>query len=299
MKRFLSIGECMVEFADLGNGTFAQGFAGDTFNTAWYARRILPSDWHVDYFSAVGDGRISADMLAFMEKSGVGTQHMRRIPGAAPGLYVITLEKGERSFSYWRDTSAAKQLAREPALLERACREADAMFVSGITLAILTPDEADTLLDILAAEKAAGKLVAFDPNFRPRLWAGRSDAQSLMLKAATAASLVLTGCDDEQALFATRDPAAIAIRYGKAGASEIVVKDGGNGATIFAGGTSAHVLATPPAALVDTTAAGDSFNAAYMAARLQGRTPEHAATEAARIAAQVITQHGALVPVAP
>ncbi len=124
--RFLSIGECMVELSRRRvKACCGKGFAGDTFNTAWYARACLPPAWSVDYFTALGDDPMSDEMVAFMGKAGIGTDLIRRIKGKTPGLYMINLRNGERSFSYWRDSSAARSLATDPDRLREAVESAD------------------------------------------------------------------------------------------------------------------------------------------------------------------------------
>jgi len=175
MSLFLSIGECMIELASLGGDMMRKGFAGDTFNTAWYARSFLPETWRTAYFTALGDDRASSEMTEFMAGAGIDTHFIRRIPGKAPGLYMIHLDNGERSFSYWRSVSAARQLADDHTLLGAAMHEAGIIYFSGITLAILSPEARATLLDLAQAEKARGKIVAFDPNLRPRLWSGEDE----------------------------------------------------------------------------------------------------------------------------
>ena len=115
--RIVCIGECMVEMAPDPEGRYVMGFAGDTFNTAWYLRRALPAGWQVDYATAIGDDATSDQMLAFFRAEGIGTSHVQRLPGAGVGLYLITLAGAERSFSYWRSASAARRLAADPAAL--------------------------------------------------------------------------------------------------------------------------------------------------------------------------------------
>jgi 2-dehydro-3-deoxygluconokinase len=169
MQNFLSIGECMIELASLGGDMMRKGFAGDTFNTAWYAQACRPEGWTVDYFTALGDDRASGEMLEFIQAAGVGTGHIKRMPGKAPGLYMIHLDKGERSFSYWRSVSAARELANDGDALAAAIDAADTVYFSGITLAILPPEGRNTLITLAAAARQEGKTVAFDPNLRPRL----------------------------------------------------------------------------------------------------------------------------------
>lgn len=285
----------MVELSDAGGGLLRRGFAGDTFNMAWYARAILPAAWTVGYVSAVGDDALSAEMLAFMRQSGVDTDAVRIIPARSPGLYLITLKNGERSFTYWRDTSAARQLADDPAHLARHFDGADAIHFSGITLGILTPTATDTLLVALQAARRAGARVSFDTNFRPRLWQGRTDAAEMFLAAARVASIVLPGLDDEAAVFGPCTPEQVADRYRSAGSEIIAVKDGARGAMLFTPDSAEHIAAVAPPEVVDTTAAGDSFAAAFLSRLLTGSSPQNAASFAARVASSVVGQRGALV----
>ena len=293
--RLLSIGECMVELRQADGDLMRKGFAGDTFNTAYYARLFLPADWSVDYFTAVGIDRISDELLAFAEERGIGTGRIARSEGRSPGLYMIHLEGGERSFSYWRSASAAKLLARDPHRLRAAIEASDVIIFSGITLAILPPEDVDTLLSELRRAKASGKLVAFDPNIRPRLWENADLMRATISDGARAASLVLPSYDDEATHFGDASIAATIVRYRELGATDLVVKDGGNGATLAFGDKCTHVPSAKVETIVDTTSAGDSFNGAFLARLATGANPEAAARFAAEVAAAVIQHHGALV----
>lgn len=294
--RFLSIGECMVELSQAGDGHLRKGFAGDTFNTAWYARACLPADWSVDYFTALGDDAMSSDMLEFMAKAGIGTSMIRRIRGTTPGLYMINLKDGERSFSYWRDSSAARQLAADPDRLRTAIEASDVIYFSGITLAILTHEDAETLLSELRRAKAAGKLVVFDPNLRPRLWSGFDAMHTTISEGARASTLVVPSFDDEAAHFGDDSISGTIRRYRALGAQMVVVKNGAEGATVGIGTDETLVPAVKVAKVVDTTSAGDSFNGAFLAHYLMHHDPVDAARFAVKVAAKVIREHGALVP---
>lgn len=295
MKQMLSIGECMIEIASLGDDRLRKGFAGDTFNTAWYAHAFLPKDWRMSYFTALGDDRASDDMEAFMAGAGIGTEFIRRLPGKSPGLYMIHLDGGERSFSYWRNASAARHLADDPAALAAAMEKSDTLYFSGITLAILTPAARLTLIELLSLQRALGKTVAFDPNLRPRLWNDKSEMLQAITDAARVSSLVLPGFDDEAAHFGDASVDATIARYRDLGADTVVVKDGPKGATIASDAGMLHVPAHLTDNVVDTTSAGDSFNGAYLAELAAGKTPADAAAFAAKVAAAVIGHPGALI----
>ncbi|SEH22307.1 sugar kinase [Rhizobium sp. NFR12] len=293
--KLLSIGECMVELSQAGEGLLRKGFAGDTFNTAWYARACLSKDWSVDYLTAVGDDPMSSDMLGMMEKAGIGTGLIRRIPGKTPGLYLITLKDGERTFSYWRDSAAARKLADDAEHLRSAIETADIIYFSGITLGILAPEAVETLLSELRRAKAAGKTVAFDPNLRPRLWVSRDIMLKTIEDGARAATIVLPSFDDEATYFGDATVADTIARYHGLGVTDVVVKNGAEGATFSLSGVTGHAPAVTTSKVVDTTSAGDSFNAGFLSKYLSAATPHEAAAYGAAVAATVIGHHGALI----
>ena len=293
--RFLSIGECMVELSQADDGHLRKGFAGDTFNTAWYARACLPADWSIDYFTALGDDGMSDEMVAFMGAAGIGTAQIRRLRGKTPGLYMINLKNGERTFSYWRDSSAARQLATDGDALRTAIEASDVLYFSGITLAILPPEDAYTLLAELRRAKAIGKIIAFDPNLRPRLWSSLDAMHAMIAEGARASTLVMPSFDDEAAHFGDDSIAGTIRRYRQYGANMVVVKNGPDGATIGIGADETLVPAVKVDKVIDTTSAGDSFNGAFLAHYLQHDDPLAAAGFAAEIAAKVIQEYGALL----
>ncbi len=293
--RLLSIGECMVELMQAEGGLMRKSFAGDTFNTAYYARQYLPADWHVDYFSAIGVDRISEEMRAFIAGHGIGTQTIAGIEGRSPGLYMIHLDKGERSFSYWRSVSAAKLLARDGDRLRAAIEASDIIVFSGITLAILPAEDVETLLAELRRAKAAGKRVVFDPNIRPRLWDDAEYMRATITEGARAATLVMPSLDDETTHFGDASLDDTIARYRALGVDGLVVKDGNKGATLVFGDTRSHVPSAEVKTIVDTTSAGDSFNGAFLAHLAVQDNPQAAARFAADVAAAVIQHHGALV----
>lgn len=295
-KRLTAFGECMIEFSRSADGaTWTRKFAGDTFNTAWYFRRLVPPDWRTAYFTAVGDDAPSRDLVRFIEENGVDAGGIRAIPGASPGLYLIELEGAERHFSYWRDKSAARRLADDREHLLAAMLASDIVYFSGITLAILSGDDRAAFVAALGKARAAGRAVVFDPNIRPRLWPDFQAMADAISEAAAAASHVFPTFPDEQVLFGDSDPAACAGRYRRLGVETVVVKNGENACLGVSAEGTASVDAVVVDAPVDTTGAGDSFNGAFLAASVAGAPLAESIAAAHAIAARTICGRGALV----
>ncbi|OBQ80214.1 sugar kinase [Mesorhizobium sp. WSM3873] len=289
-----SIGECMLELSGQAGPNWRMGFAGDTFNTLWALHALSPGR-PATYVSAFGDDPFSRDQIAFLAQNGIGIGSSPVIAGARPGLYAITLTGAERAFTYWRSDAAARQLASDAAALAKSLENQALVYFSGITLAILDDAARKTLLSAVATARAAGSLVAFDPNYRPRLWPSRETAEAAILEALAVADIALPTFPDEQMLFGDETPHATAERLGTL-VGEVVVKNGEQPALIAVDGASETIEAVHVASPVDTTGAGDSFNGGYLAARLAGHAPVDAVRRAHRVAAAVVQVRGALAP---
>jgi len=295
MKSLLGIGECMMELSSMGDQLWKQGFAGDVFNTLWYARALMNNDSRAAFFTAVGDDENSKELLSFVESAGIATTHVPHIKGGVPGLYKIHLNGAERSFSYWRDSSAARQMMQDPSKLWDAVALADVVYLSGITMAILPDDAAETLIEGLRGALKKDAIVVFDPNIRPRLWASEERMKDVITRTAAISDVVMPSFEDEQITFGDETPMATAQRYQALGVSQVVVKNGEED-TLFAEGDSYRYY--PVAAttgVVDTTAAGDSFNGAYLAEYMASGDIDKSIAVAQRCAATVVCNKGALV----
>lgn len=294
----ISIGECMVELAREAGATFRLAYGGDTFNTAAYLARAPGVE--VRYATAVGDDPYSDGIVRLAEKNGVRTDLVARCPGRMPGLYLIeTGDLGERSFWYWRDRAPARELfdhiPRESLLA--ALREADVIYFSGVTLSILDDAGCDKLEQLIGVARGFGARIAMDSNYRPRAWRGGGDkARSVFERFWRLSDIGLPTFDDAAALWGDDRAEATRDRLLRYGVSEIAVKQGAAPAVIFAEGRFCEIAAKTIAHPVDTTAAGDAFNAGYLAGRLNNLAPEAAAELAHDLAGRVILHRGAVVP---
>jgi 2-dehydro-3-deoxygluconokinase len=299
MKRLLGFGECMVELSAAGEGLWRQGFAGDVFNTLWYARRALPPEWDVQFHTALGDDALSSRMLAFINRAGITCDGVMRIAGKSPGLYAIHLNDGERRFSYWRSASAAGDMLESPELLWDKVKRADVIFFSGISLAILPPDQIPKLLGDLRSKAPKGVIIAFDPNIRPALWGNFDHMRKTIEAAAAISDIVLPSFDDEASAFGDVTPLHTFQRYLALGVAMVVVKNADK--EVLAGRLAepARFQTRPVTSVVDTTAAGDSFNGAFLSNWLTTNDLASAVRAGQENAAQVIGAAGALVMTDP
>ncbi|MEM1174545.1 MAG: sugar kinase [Pseudomonadota bacterium] len=291
-------GEPLLELASQSAGEVlgasVLGIAGDTLNTSVYLSRL---GHDVSYITALGEDSYSDAIVQRLNDEGVSTTNVARHPSRVPGLYAIrTDETGERYFTYWRDQSAARaffELDASTALIESAIT-ADLFYFSGISLAILSPTHRDALLDV--AKRCEGK-VAFDGNYRPYGWQSPAAARVYMESVGEIASAVLPTSEDDDKLFGSAEPVDHARRWRGYGVDTVVVKNGPDGAWVLDGSSDAqHADVEQTIRPIDTTGAGDSFNAAFLAAWLNGQSAFDAAAAGNRLAGQVIQHRGALIP---
>lgn len=297
------IGECMIEMRGEPGATFSQTFGGDTLNAAVYLARVSQgSAMSVDYITAVGADAFSVAMRQMWRDEGVGDQHVRVIPDALPGLYFIqTDDQGERRFAYWRGEAAARRVFDGPeadAVL-RALADYDYVYLSGISLAILNDPSRDRLMTLLKACRARGGKVIFDNNYRPRLWASKEQTQSAYNAMLSCTDIAFLTLDDEDMLWGEKPYEDVIARTHALGVSEVVVKRGADSCIVSSAEGELHdvpAVKLPKEKVVDTTAAGDSFSAGYLAVRLTGGSAVEAAVRGHETASTVIQHRGAIIP---
>lgn len=292
--RFCFIGEAMIEIS--GNADNCKmGFAGDTLNTAVHLARF---GHQVSYFTAIGNDDFSNDFAKFLNGENVNSEFILRHHSRHMGLYTIKLDaNGERSFQYWRDNSAAKEMfaiCQFDEVFEKLSNF-DYVCVSLISIAILPPKDREILFELCGKLRTNGVKIVFDGNYRPKLWQSREEAEKYRNIAISLCDIGLPTFEDEVAISGFEDISECASFWKNTGAKELIVKDGAGGCLI----DGARIFPEKELSPIDTSGAGDAFNAGYLSARANGESPEIAAKSGHALAGWVIMNKGAIPPIAP
>jgi len=296
------IGECMVEIREDVNGHIEQAFAGDTLNTAVYLARLLPaSEYLIHYITALGVDPLSCSMIQYFLEEGIECGKIRRFSYKKPGSYRIEVDaNGERSFQYWRDQSAARYLLSGDAYDKEleSLAGIDYLYLSGISLAILPRHDRQKLMDGLLRAKEQGSKICFDSNYRHKLWRSADEAQQWYRKILQITDIAFLTFDDECQLWGDSSPDDIFARNRPYGIPEVVLKRGAKPCLIETNENiySVEAISIPSEKIIDTTAAGDSFSAGYLASRIRGEVlPSECAALGHWLSSKVIQHRGAII----
>ena len=296
MSDIVILGEVMIELAPLAEQHYVLGTAGDTYNTACTLQGL---GLDVSYVTALGAGRQADRIRAAAAAQSLSLVEPPMDAQRAPGLYIISTDSsGERSFEYWRRDSAASALLKQPdslmALLE-PLQATPCFYFTGITLALMNTDSRRALQAFLCAYRKSGGTVIFDPNYRPALWSSPDEAAQAISAVQTEVDIYLPGLEEEEALFGYSNITEATTALLAATAREVVIKNGAASCTLVANGRARDIAITPAREVVDTTGAGDTFNGAYIAARLRQCEAVDAIAFASRAAGEVLRVKGAVL----
>ena len=296
------IGECMIELRTDDKANICQSFAGDSLNSAVYLARLLPLNQHqIHFVTALGVDNFSNAMIDYFQSEGIICDKIRRLPGRQPGLYYINIDSaGERSFQYWRDQSAARYLFSGDEYNHElhTLVDMDYLYCSGISLAILSDPDRQKLIDLLAQAKTQGAKICFDSNYRPVLWDNIDQAHYWYQQILAMTDIAFLTYNDECELWGDNSPEHVFSRCKVFDIPEIILKRGAQPCQIKTATTTYTVDAVTILSdqIVDTTAAGDSFSAGYLARRLRGENCPKACAAIGHQLASIVVQHqGAIV----
>lgn len=300
MKKIALIGECMIELNGEPFSQMLQTYGGDSLNTAVYLSRIANQSIQVHYVTAMGSDPLSVGMINRWENEGVNTELVLTDNNRQPGLYLIQLdENGERTFLYWRNQSAARYLLRHPLFdqVEREILQMDMIYLSGISLAILPQVDREILIEMLQAASEKGVQIAFDSNYRPALWDTEEQARQCYSEVLSVTDLALVTNDDERLLWGDNSDEQTLARLHSAGVKRAVLKRGKDACIFRDFDANQQEIVAPHKIehVVDTTSAGDSFNAGFLAAWLAERAAKECAELGHQMAGTVIQHKGAII----
>ena len=300
-KSVAILGECMLELShenSLSNKNDLKSvfYGGDTLNTSVYLAR---NDINVSYITGLGDDKYSDWLIDSWTSENIDCSLVTRISNRMPGLYMINVDnKGERSFMYWRDTSAAKIFfadTKEFSNTLSLLRSFTHIYLSGITLALMSDDTLNELFLFLSSYKKEGGVVIFDSNYRPNLWSNPDTTKAVYKNMYKLTDIALPTFEDEASLFNYQTEKEVIDSIRSYNVNEVVLKMGVNGCTYFENEDYVNVSANI-VELKDSTAAGDSFNAGYLSSRLQGKTIRESCVDGHFLASQVVQFKGAIIP---
>lgn len=290
----LCMGEAMLEFSQLpprpdGRVLYLEGHGGDTSNAAIAAAR---QGARVGYITAIGQDMAGTSLMRLWAGEGIDTTTVTRMADAQTGVYFITHAGGSHQFHHYRSFSAAARF--NPAHLpEAAIARAKILYVSGISQGISTT-AADAVFHAIAVAKANGVKLAYDTNYRPKLWPP-ARAAAIMHTAIAQADYAFPGLEDATTLTGLTDPDAIADFYLHLGAPVVALKLGSAG-VLIATEHRRRRIAPIPIQLIDAAGAGDAFCGSFLARILAGDAPEDAAIFANTAAAMACEGLGCVAP---
>lgn len=240
---------------------FAPHFGGSVANVALMAAR---AGARMALAGGVGADEWGGWLRGQLERAGVDLRHFKLIEDMPTPLALTTVDHaGRPTFRLYGEARATVVAALWDGV-EQAVEESGGLFISSVTLV----GEAERQVTMKAREQALAldHPVIFDPNLRLRRWNSKADAAAsanacvpgaLLVRANAQEARLMTGEDD-------LERAALAIR--KAGARNVVITDGQNGAMLR--GKIRLDVPYVPSRVVSTIGAGDALMATLVA-RLQ------------------------------
>jgi 2-dehydro-3-deoxygluconokinase len=295
MVDLLCMGEPMLEFNQLprqvdGAQHYLEGHGGDTSNAAIAAARQGAS---VGYITGLGRDMPGDSFIALWAREGVDASTVTRTDRWLTGVYFVTHDEAGHHFLHYRANSASA-MYRAADLPEAAIAAARMLYVSGISQGI-SESACDAVFAAIDIARRNGRMVAYDTNYRPRLWPPLR-AAAVMHAAMAQVDYALPGLDDVAVLTGLKEPEAILDFYLRLGPKVVALKMGEGGAWLA---TAEHRVHIPPRKVdvVDATGAGDAFGGAFLARILAGDEPEAAARYANVAAALKCTGYGAVAPI--
>ena len=252
-----ALGEVLIDFtpcgkSEAGKNLFEQNPGGAPANVL---AALSGMGCTTAFIGKVGDDMHGAYLRSVLEDLKINTEGMITDPAYFTTLAFVSLENGERSFSFARKPGADTQLRKDeliPEILENT-----KIFHFG-SLSLTDEPSKGTTYEAVRRAKEAGALISYDPNYRAPLWPDRETAVREMRALIPFVDIMKISDEECELLTGVTDPEQAAQKLLDAGVKCVFVTCGGDGALL----KTKTVSASEPSmkcTVVDTTGAGDSF----------------------------------------
>lgn len=266
MFDILAIGELLIDFTPVKNETgmfFKQNPGGAPCNMLAMAQSLGSN---TAFVGKVGQDQFGQTLRNTLMQKGIHTEGLVMSKQYNTTLAFVHLtETGDRSFSFYRDGCADVMLEESDinyTLIDQAS------LIHFGSLSFTNEPSRSTVEKVIDYAKSKGKLISYDPNYRPALWANEEAALQGMKIGFKYADVVKVS--DEEALLITGENTieAAAKHLFDQGLKLVCVTLGGDGC-YYHHGNGCGLVAGFNSKVIDTTGAGDAFFGAVVHQLLQ------------------------------
>ena len=294
--KICAIGECMMELSNAKNALYSQSIAGDTLNFSSYLDKNI---FDISYFTAVGTSEISKRVIRFLQKQKIKTNLVSQISSHEIGLYLIENTKaGEKIFYYWRDHSAAKFFFNNENIkkYKNQLEKYQYVYFSGITLSLFENNNFYNFISLLEFLKKKQVKIIFDFNIRINRWT-KKNLNNFLYSILNFVDICFVSGEDLK--FWKNDSS---LRNFEKLINKYKIDHGifrkNAKLTYSIQNKKKYTIKNKfIRKVVDTSGAGDGFNAAYVSNFIIHNDPALALKEASLLGSKIIMQKGAIVDV--
>ena len=291
-----SIGEAMIEISNIKNSFYNQSFAGDTLNFCNYLDK---KKLNAFFLSAIGKSEINQSLLDFVKSKKISTKYIKQINQFEVGLYLIkNKNNGEKQFFYWRDESAAKQYFNNIDFINlyKELKNFDYIYFSGITLSIIHISKLNNFIKLLKLLKSKKIKIVFDFNIRPTRW-NKKNLNNFFDSVLKFVDICFISGEDMSYWKNKNGIKSYEQIVRKYKIKHSIFRKNAKFTYVFLNKTRYVFKNKLLKTVVDTSGAGDGFNAAYLSNFIVNNDPVLALKAGSSLGSKIVMKKGAIVDV--
>ena len=291
-----SIGEAMIEISNIKNSFYNQSFAGDTLNFCNYLDK---KKLNAFFLSAIGKSEINQSLLDFVKSKNISTKYIKQINQFEVGLYLIkNKDNGEKQFFYWRDESAAKHYFNNIDFLNlyKELKNFDYIYFSGITLSIIHISKLNNFIKLLKLLKSKKIKIVFDFNIRPTRW-NKKNLNNFFDSVLKFVDICFISGEDMSYWKNKNGIKSYEQIVRKYKIKHSIFRKNAKFTYVFLNKTRYVFRNKLLKKVVDTSGAGDGFNAAYLSNFIVNNDPVLALKAGSSLGSKIVMKKGAIVDV--